>query len=239
MQDISMTRSAFLHTLLGLAGTASMVAGSPASAATEPAPTPTIRAMSGATPVASLDPKTTALLVIDFQDEYFRGRMPIPGGAAALAEARRLLAWADKAALPVYQIQHVAPEGSALFALGGERVRFQPDSAPRARDVVVQKTSVSVFASTDLHRQLQAAGIRTLVIAGLMTHACVAAAARDAAPLGYQVVVASDASATRAIRRANGEVVQADALHRAALAEIEDTFGDVLTTAAILALPLR
>ena len=52
-------------------------------------------------------------------------------------------------------------------------------------------------------------------------------------------MVAEDACATRAIRRAGGQAVDADALHRAALAEIEDTFGDVLTTASILALPLR
>ncbi|MBS0450147.1 MAG: isochorismatase family protein [Proteobacteria bacterium] len=238
-----MTRSAFLQALLGLAGTTAtaMMAASPASASAPSAstPTPTIRAMSGAKPLAGLDPKTTALVVIDFQDEYFGGRMPIPDGARAMAEARRLIAWADQAAIPVYQVQHVAPEGAALFALGGERVRFHPDIAPRPRDVVLQKTTVSVFASTDLHARLQASGIRTIVIAGLMTHACVAGAARDAAPLGYQVVVAEDACATRSIRRADGQAVEAGALHRAALAEIEDTFGDVLPTASILALPLR
>ena len=56
---------------------------------------------------------------------------------------------------------------------------------------------------------------------------------------GYQVVVASDASATRSITRANGESVEHAALHNAALAEIEDTFGDVLTTAQITQLALR
>jgi nicotinamidase-related amidase len=71
-----------------------------------------------------------------------------------------------------------------------------------------------------------------------MTHACVAGGARDAAPLGYQVVVASDASATRAITRVNGDTVDKDSLHRAALAEIEDTFGDVMTTQQIVRLPL-
>ncbi|MCA3233376.1 MAG: isochorismatase family protein, partial [Cupriavidus sp.] len=63
--------------------------------------------------------------------------------------------------------------------------------------------------------------------------------ARDAVPLGYHVVVASDASATRDITRADGRTVGKDALHEAALAEIEDTFGDVMTTAAITQLPLR
>jgi len=103
---------------------------------------------------------------------------------------------------------------------------------------------VSVFSSAnsfkpELDKQLKAKGIKTVVIAGLMTHACVAGAARDAAPLGYNVVVASDASATRDITRANGEKINKDDLHRAALAEIEDTFGYVMTTAEIERLPLR
>lgn len=98
---------------------------------------------------------------------------------------------------------------------------------------------MSVFASSDIDAQLKQAGIKTLIISGLMTHACVAGAARDAVPLGYDVVVASDATATRAITRANGDSVSKDALHNAALAEIEDTFGSVLSTAQIVALPVH
>ena len=110
---------------------------------------------------------------------------------------------------------------------------------PRANDVVLQKTTVSVFGSTDLNEGLKKSGIETVIIAGLMTHACVAGAARDAAPLGYNVIVASDASATRAITRANGASIDKDSLHNAALAEVEDTFGDVLSTAQIIKLPVR
>lgn len=200
---------------------------------------PTIRAMSGATPVTSLDASRTALLVIDFQNEYFTGRMPIPDGAKALANTRKLIDFADQAKIPVYHVQHVTPAGSAVFAIDGKTVNFHPDMQPRAQDKVVQKSTVSVFGSSDIDKTLKAAGIDTLLIAGLMTHACVAGAARDAAPLGYSVVVASDASATRAITRFNGASVQAEALHQAALAEIEDTFGDVMTTAEITRLPLR
>lgn len=200
---------------------------------------PTIRAMSGAQPVSRLDPASTALVVIDFQNEYFTGRMPIPDGKQAMDKARQLIAFADKAKIPVYQIQHIAPAGSAVFALDGEGVKFHPLMQPRAGDTVVQKTTVSVFASTDLDRQLKAAGIKTVIFSGLMTHACVAGGARDAAPLGYQVVVASDASATRSITRANGLSIDAKTLHRSALAEIEDTFGDVMTTEQIIHLPLK
>ena len=209
--------------------------------AAEPAvnPNPTIRAMSGAVPIDRLDPASTALLVIDFQQEYFTGRLPIPDGQKALNKARELIAFADKARIPVYQIQHIAPAGSAVFALDGEGVKFHPQMLPRAGDTVLQKTTVSVFGSTELDRLLKEKGIKTVIIAGLMTHACVAGGARDAAPLGYQVGVASDASATRSITRADGSSIDANSLHRAALASVEDTFGDVMTTAQIVKLPLK
>ena len=198
---------------------------------------PTIRTLLGATPIDRLDPRTTALVVIDFQNEYFTGKMPIPDGMHALENTRRLIQFADEAKLPVIHVQHVAPKDSAVFALGSEGVEFHPLMKPRDQDKQVQKSTVSVFASTDLDSQLKEAGIKTVIISGLMTHACVAGAARDAVPRGYGVVVASDASATRTITRDNGDSVSADALHRAALAEIEDTFGDVLTTAQIINLP--
>jgi len=200
---------------------------------------PTIRALSGAAPRRQLPAGATALLVIDFQNEYFSGCMPIPRGQQALEQTERLLQWADGGQIPIFHIQHIAPEGSAVFALGGDTVRFHPRMQPREGDAVVQKRSVSAFVGTDLAEQLRSRGIKALVIAGLMTHACVAGAARDAVPLGFEVVVASDAAATRAITRADGEAVDADALHHAALAEIEDTFGDVMATAQILQLPLR
>lgn len=200
---------------------------------------PTIRAMSGATSTDHLPAGKSALLVIDFQNEYFTGRMPIPDGAAALAKTRELIAFADSHKIPVYHVQHVAPAGSPVFAIDGETVKFHKDMQPRANDVVLQKTTVSVFGSTDLNERLKKSGIETVIIAGLMTHACVAGAARDAAPLGYNVIVASDASATRAITRANGVSIDKDSLHKAALAEVEDTFGDVLNTAQIVKLPVR
>jgi|SRR5471030_166858 len=200
---------------------------------------PTIRAMFGAMPTDQLDPKTTALLVIDFQNEYFTGRMPIPDGMKALENTQRLIAFADKEHIQVINVQHIAPAGAAVFALDGKTVDFHPLMKPRPQDKSLQKTTVSVFASTDLDAQLKKAGIKTLIISGLMTHACVAGAARDAVPLDYNVVVASDATATRAITRANGHSVSKDELHNASLAEIEDTFGSVLTTSQIVELPVR
>ena len=130
----------------------------------------------------------------------------------------------------------MTPEGSPIFAEHSATAEFHAELQPAPHHAVVRKTSVSVFPTTDLDQRLKAAGIKTLVITGLMTHACVAGAARDAVPLGYGVIVAEDACATRALDRADGSVVSRDNLHRAVLASIDGTFGDVMTTEQVLGL---
>jgi len=100
----------------------------------------------------------------------------------------------------------------------------------------VQKTSVSVFPTSDIDARLKAAGIDTLIVTGLMTHACVAGATRDAVPLGYSAIVIEDACATRDLDMADGGTVAHRDLHRATLAALSDTFADVLTTEQLLSL---
>lgn len=232
-----------ISTLLGLA-TLSIAGIGAVDAATAPSePHPTIRAIAGAAPIAALHAGKTALLVIDFQNEYFAGgRMPIPDGDAALRQTRRLLEFADRHRIAVIHVQHVLPAGAPLFAEGGNTVKFHAAMQPRLGEPVVRKQSVSVFAGASagtIEKALSDAGADTVIIAGLQTHACVAGAARDAAARGYQVLVSSDASATRDLTLRDGTRVDHRQLHTSALAEIEDTFGDVMTTDQIIALPVH
>ncbi len=199
---------------------------------------PTIRSLAGAAAPQTLDPSSTAVLVIDFQNEYFDGRLPIPDGARALQNARQVIDHADRHGMAVYHVQHVTPAGSPVFAEDSPACAFHGDLTPAATHHVVRKSSVSVFPTTDLDRQLKQAGIDTLVITGLMTHACVAGAARDAVPLGYKVIVVEDACATRDLDVSGNPTVSHQALHLAALASIDDTFGDIMTTAQLRALAL-
>ncbi|MBA0388782.1 cysteine hydrolase [Stenotrophomonas maltophilia] len=238
-------------TAFGLASLIGMTATLPVAAA-EPAH-PTIRHMAGAPVATSLDAAKTAVLVIDFQNEYFDakavpgfagGRMVIPDGVAALRQARRVVEFADAHGIRVIHVQHVLPAGAPLFAQGSVNAAFHRDLQPRQGETVVQKDNVSVFAGASaavLDPMLKNAGIDTLIVTGLQTHACVAGAARDAAaaPRGYRVIVSSDASASRDLDLAGGRRIDHRALHEASLAQIEDAFGDVMSTDAILALPVR
>lgn len=200
---------------------------------------PTIRTLTGASATTQIDPSSTALIAIDFQNEYFSGKMPIPDGAAAMREARRLIEMADKHKMPVFHAQHAAPADSPIFAEGGRFFDIHPDIAPAAHHVVLKKPTPSAFAGTELEAQLKARGIKTLIITGLMTHMCVSATAFDAAPRGYHSIIASDACATRDLDQEDGGVLSHRDLHRAALRGVSDVVAEVRTTSELLALPVR
>ncbi len=202
----------------------------------------TIRSIAGLRAATSLDAASTALVLIDFQNEYYSGRLPIPDGLAALRQAARLAALADRHGMPVFHIQHISPAGAALFAAGGALAEIHAELTPAPHHHVLSKSTTSSFASTDLHAQLQARSIKTLIIAGLMTHMCVSTAARDARQFGassYNVIVAADACATRDIDSWNGGVTGHRELHNTTLTALSDNFADIMPTAAILDLTVK
>jgi ureidoacrylate peracid hydrolase len=68
--------------------------------------------------------------------------------------------------------------------------------APGPDEMVLGKTSSSVFISTNLHYILGNLGVKYLMIAGCLTDQCVDSAVRDACDLGYFVTTVTDACAT-------------------------------------------
>ncbi len=68
--------------------------------------------------------------------------------------------------------------------------------APLDDEIVLPKTSSSVFVSTHIDYILRNLGVRQVVLAGLLTDQCVESAVRDACDLGYLVTLVSDACAT-------------------------------------------
>ncbi len=69
--------------------------------------------------------------------------------------------------------------------------------APVGDEIVLTKTSSSVFISTNIHYILGNLGVKQLIIVGALTDQCVDSAVRDACDLGYLVTVATDACATQ------------------------------------------
>jgi nicotinamidase-related amidase len=169
----------------------------------------------------------STLVIIDAQNEYLDGKLALPGIVPALDALGRLLAKARAAGALVVHVQHKGRAGS-LFDLDARGGAIIDQVRPAGTESIVTKPLPNAFAQTDLDATLKRLGRTQLVIAGFMTHMCVSSTARAALDLGYKATVAADAAATRDLPDPmGGGVIAADALHRAALAELADRFAIV------------
>ncbi|MDB5524526.1 MAG: isochorismatase [Rhizobium sp.] len=73
--------------------------------------------------------------------------------------------------------------------------------APGDDEIVLPKSSSSVFVSTHIDYILRNLGVKQLVLCGLLTDQCVESAIRDACDLGYLVTLVPDACATMSPER--------------------------------------
>lgn len=181
-------------------------------------------------------------MLVDFQREFFPGgKLALPEAHSARARAQALLGWARANRLLVVHVTQVASSGSApLFAPGSSGAEVVPQLAPQGGEPVMVKSAGGAFSQPALAQLLAERGIDTLIIAGLMTHLAVDTTARDATLRGLHVVVAADATTTRTLPAPHGgPPVRFRMLQRAALAALADRFADVLSTRAILRLPIR
>ena len=201
----------------------------------------TLRALYGLKAPQRLAPERTALLLVDFQDEFFHGRLALRDASLAAAAAKELLSWARRSNVVVIHVRNVAARAdSAVFRAGSAGVEVVPQLKPAAGEVAIQKASGGAFTRTDLDARLRARGVDTVIVSGLMTHLAVATSAADATALGYRVIVAADAVATRDLPGAlSSATVDATTLQRVSLAALADRMADVLTTRAITTLPLE
>lgn len=169
----------------------------------------------------------SAVVFIDCQLEYVTGRVPLPGVASALAEGAKLLAAARDAGRPIIHVVHRGAKGG-LFDPEGPRYAVAPELAPREGEAVVEKTLPNAFAKTDLADRLAALGVKSMIVAGFMTHMCVSSTVRAALDLGLGCTVVAGACATRDLPTPDGGVIAAADLHRAELAALADRFAVVV-----------
>lgn len=187
--------------------------------------------------LAGVEPKIpvlakSALVLIDYQNEYLAGPIQLPQAAKAIAVAERVLMAARVEGTRIF---HVLQKGSAggLFdrsAWGGQPIE---QLQPIAGETVIEKPRPSSFFKTDLAAKLGPAGTPA-VFMGFMTHMCVSTTVRDALDYGYVSSVVADACATRDLPTRHGLTVSADVLHEAELAALGDRFAGIFTAAQIL-----
>ncbi|MEV0648840.1 cysteine hydrolase family protein [Phytomonospora sp. NPDC050363] len=175
---------------------------------------------------------THALIVIDVQNEYETGKLPIshPPVADALANITAALDAAPARGAKVVVVQHDAPAGAPIFAPGTPTWELDPAIASRPRDHLVHKTTASSFHGTDLGEWLDANGVTTVTLAGFMTQNCVLATAFDAAARGLTVEILSDATGAISLENAAGSA-DAKTVHETLMTVFASNIAAVGTTA--------
>jgi nicotinamidase-related amidase len=157
-----------------------------------------------------INPATAALLVMDYQNAIIARA---PDREALLQVAGDLIAtmrehggtvgyvrvafedgdW-DGVPETSHMAKRVKSYGDA-FHVDNPGTQIPDEIAPQAGDIVVIKKRVGPFGTTDLHEQLQARGIDTLVLAGISSSGVVLSTVRDAHDKDYRVIVLKDACA--------------------------------------------
>jgi len=119
------------------------------------------------------------------------------GFEQARTGAEAALAFADDEAPAGTMGKRIPPERLATFHADAPATQIHDQVAPQAGDIIVRKVRVGPFGTTDLHDQLQAKGIDTLILAGISTSGVVLSAVRDGHDRDYRLIVLSDLSADR------------------------------------------
>jgi ureidoacrylate peracid hydrolase len=200
-----------------------------------------------------VDPKHAALILVDVQNDFCAdgGAMHREGRDLTLVQRmiprlERLLDAARAAKVPCVWIRCVYNTGPNhyLSEVWLEQARRRRNGAyvsypvcepaewngdffqikPRADEVIVSKHRYGAFECTDLDLVLRSRDIRTVIMTGVATNVCVETTARQAFLKDYYVVFTSDCSATFS-----------QAAHDATLHNIDQFFGEVVTSEQIVA----
>ncbi len=168
-----------------------------------------------------------ALLVIDVQNEYFTGKLPVTFPNGSLANILRCMDESSKSGIPVAVIQHSSSGNT--FRKGTAGWELHDEIRKRKYDVLIEKHLPGSFTGTGLEDWLRQHNIDTVAITGYMTQMCCDTTARQALHRGYGVEFLSDATGTLDITNSAGYVSAGD-LHKAILVTQESRFSKVMDT---------
>jgi nicotinamidase-related amidase len=170
-----------LRIVAAIAGAAAVIALPSANAATiidewssvEAPPPPALKAV-------TVDPRTTALLMLDFNRQTCNMQRR-PRCVASIPKVKKLLTAARAAGAPV------------VFSLGGGGTTgdIAAEIAP-TRDEPVVSAGIDKFRGTNLAQILESHGVKTVIVVGAAAHGAVLYTASTAAMLGMKVIIPVD-----------------------------------------------
>ncbi len=174
-----------------------------------------------------MDTKKTAILVVDMLNDFVTGALKCDRGLAIVPKTAELLDGARAAGVPVIfcndahikGIDHELKLWGDHAIAGTKGAEVIPELHLSEKDYVVPKRRYSGFFHTDLDLLLRELGVDTVIVTGLHAHMCVRHTSADAYQLGYNVVVATDAT---------DSFTEEDYVY--GIKYLKDTYGAELTT---------
>lgn len=136
-----------------------------------------------------------ALLIIDVQKGMFLKGNSVYLDHVLLHTLQSLILKARESGVPIFYIQHNAPDGYPLEH-GSDGWKLHSDLSPETKDCVIQKTTPDAFHLTDLDKELKNNGIEELILTGIQSEVCVDTTCRRAYSLGYDITLVSDGHST-------------------------------------------
>jgi nicotinamidase-related amidase len=176
-----------------------------------------------------------ALLVIDVQKAIDHPSWGVRNNPEAESNIAALLSAWRAAGRPIYHIRHDSAEPQSHYRPGQPGHDFKPEATPLDGEMVIAKRTNSAFVGSDLEVRLRAAGIDTLVIAGVITNNSVEATVRMAGNLGFTTFLVEDAAFTFGRKDWNGTWRPASEVHAMSLGNLDGEYCTVTRTADVLA----
>ncbi len=149
----------------------------------------------------SLDPSTTALIVVDMQNDFVKdgGALQVPDAQDTLPAIAGLLDAARVAGVAVVFSQDTHGPGDPEFQIWPEHARegawgweLVSELTPREDETVLRKVRYDAFYGTHLDHLLKLWGTRTVVVCGTVANICVHYTAASAALRWHDVVIPRD-----------------------------------------------
>ncbi|MFV2093680.1 MAG: cysteine hydrolase family protein [Hyphomicrobiales bacterium] len=173
---------------------------------------------------------STALILVDIQNDYFKGgAWPVELMDKVAGNARRLLEHSRRTGDTIIHVRHEMADATApFFRPGTEGAQIHQFVAPLESELVILKHRPNSFQGTSLRDELEKRGVGQVTICGAMSHMCIDATARAAADFGFGVTIIADACGARELSF-DGEVVPASQVQRAFMAPLAASYGRVIT----------
>lgn len=181
-----------------------------------------------------IDWKRAVLLPIDMQRAFDIPPWPRRWNSAVDQNGLSLLERWREAGRPIIHVRHDSVADGSSLAPGTDGNRFRPGFEPLDDEQLVTKSVNSAFIGTDLDLRLRRLGARHVVAFGISTDMCVSTTVRTGANMGWDMILADDASDCFELPDGKGGSISAEAIQAAHVATLGFEFCRVMSTSELL-----